>query len=136
MPPEHGIIRTVDPRNPTGPRISAVIPNDLIRRAYKYDTVQFENVRTLVQVLDDPKRIFTGLRELNAGWYCYTGKPKTWYVAEDQEVPFPADLVYIVCMNDRMWVYEWRAERADTEDPLSPVDWKNRFAGLVWTSTS
>ena len=114
----------------------AVFPNDLLIRSYKYDTVQFENIRAAVEVLDDPKRIFTGLRELREGWWCYVGRPGTWYVTETRQAPFPPNLVYVVYMNDRMWIYEWRAEEADSEDPLSPVDWKNRFAGLVWKSVS
>ena len=135
--PEHCLRKTIDPRNPAGPRVPATIPNDLISRAYKYDTVQFENIRlAVIEVLDDPKRIFTGIRELNEGGWCYVGRPKAWCVREGRIVPFPSNLVYAVYMNDRMWVFEWRAERADSEDLLSPIDWKNRFAGRVWTSNS
>lgn len=83
-------------------------------------------------VLEDTKRIFSGLRELNEGWWCYVGRPKTWCVAEGRFEPFPENRVCTVYLNDRMWVFDWVAERADEKDPLSPVGWENRFTGRVW----
>lgn len=109
-----------------------VFPNDLLRRAYERDTVLHENIRPAVAVLEQPKRIFSGLRELNEGWWCYVGRPETWCVAENRFEPFPAKKVFTVCLNDRMWVFDWVAERADAEDELSPVGWQNRFTALVW----
>lgn len=93
-------------------------------------------MRAAKEVLDNPQRIFVGLRELNEGGWCYVGKPKSWFIAEDRVVPFPEDLVYEVFLNDRMSIFGWRAEKADLEDNLSPVGWKSRFVALAWKKTS
>lgn len=129
-------IFTIDPRNPTGKRIEAVIPSDLSLKWYKYSPVKYENLRAVRAVLDDPKRIYTGIRVINEGGFCYVGRPETWYIKEDTEVPFPKNRVFAVYLNDRMCIYDFTAEYIDSEDPLSPRDWKNRFMGLLWQSTS
>ena len=134
--PDNYLVKTIDPKNPSGPKIRAVFPNDLLLRAYKYDTVSFENAKAAVEVLENTSRIFSGLRELNEGGWCYTGRPREWCIAEGRVVLFPVDRIFAVYLNDQMWVYEWRAERSDPEDALNPIGWKNRFVGLIWKSTS
>ena len=129
-------LNIIDPKNPTGKRIEAVIPGDLIIRWYKYHPVMYENLRAVKAVLDDPKRIYAGIRAINEGWFCYVGRPETWYIKEDTEVPFPKNRVFAVYLNNRMHVYNFTAEYIDSDDPLSPKDWKNRFTGLLWQSTS
>ena len=126
----------MDPHNPDGSKKETTIPGDLILRWFKYQPVQYENLRSVKHVLDNPKRIFSGIRELNEGGWCYVGKPEKWYVKERCEVPFPTHLVFAVYLNDRMAVYNFRAEKADTDDALSPINWKNRFGGLIWKSIS
>jgi hypothetical protein len=63
-------------------------------------------------------------------------RPREWYVRGGRLVPFPDDLVYALYINDAMWLYEWRAENVDHEDPLNPRGWKERFKALKWKSTS
>ena len=129
-------IFTIDPKNPRGGRIEVTIPGDLALRWYKYNPVKHENLRAVKAVLDNPKRIYTGIRAINEGGFCYVGRPDTWCVKEDLEVPFPENRVFAVYLNDRMYIYDFTAEYIDSEDPLSPKDWKNRFTGLLWRSTS
>lgn len=47
----------VDPINPAGERIQAVLPYQLILRYYKYHPVRYENLRAARSVLDRPERI-------------------------------------------------------------------------------
>ena len=112
-------------------------PN-FIEHLFKYHPVQFENLRVVKAVLLNPKRIFIGIkRAVSADGLCFVGQPENWHVRENKYLPFPKErLVFVVYLNDRNSVYEFRAEEVDFEDPLSPKDWKNRFGGLLWKSTS
>lgn len=105
---------------------------------YKYQPVRFQNIRTAVNVLNRPKRIFIGIkRAVSQDGLCFVGKPDRWYVRENVIVDFPKDeLVYTVYLNDRNSVYDFRAEEIDVEDEDSPEDWKNRFGGVLWKKTS
>lgn len=127
--------QTIDPVNPNVKR-EVIIPHELGLRFYKHYPVRYLNFLAAKKVLDDPKRIFSRIRIITDGGWCYVGKPDVWYVTEESVVPFPSDLVYAVYMNDRMFVQGHRAEIADQEDPLSPKNWKTRFGGLKWKSIS
>lgn len=128
--------QTISPDDPDGPRVDAIFPADFTLRLYKYAPVQYNNLIVARQVLLSPLRIFYGIREYNQGGWCYTGRPAEWYVRENTVVPFPASLVFAVYLNPNMRVYECRAERADPDDTCNPVDWRNRYRGLIWKSTS
>ncbi len=129
---------TVDPDNPTGPRITVEIPADLYTRFYKYNPVRYENLRAVKHVLDNPKRIFWGVRKYNQGGWCYVGKPDEWYIKPGVAVPFPENKVFTVYVNPLRRVYEYGAEPAASDDPSCPIDWKStdRYRGLKWKSTS
>ncbi len=126
----------IDPQNPTGPKVDAIFPGDLTLRYYKYSPVRYFNLITAKHVLDNAERIFFGVREFNEGGWCYTGRPDEWYIRENVIAPFPGDKVFAVYLNPNLRVYECRAEYADPDDPLSPVDWQKRYRGLIWKSTS
>ena len=140
--------KTIDPNNPAGPKIDAIFPGAYTLRLYKYSSVDFENLRAAKYVLENPKRIFFGVRAYNQGGWCYTGRPAdlmkarfspswgTWYIKERAVAPFPKDRVFAVYVNSTMHVYECRAEYADPVDPLCPVNWQDRYRGLTWKSTS
>jgi hypothetical protein len=129
-------IFTINPRNPSGPRIAAVLPSELIERYHKYRSVDFENFRAAKRVLENPRRIFSVLREFgDEERWCYTGRPERWSVAEKVTAPFPEHLVFAVYLNARIQIYQSRAERAAEDDPMSPVNWQIRYGGLVWKST-
>ena len=128
---------TIDPENPAGFKVDVTIPGDLLERWFKYNLVQYENLRCVKRVLDDPKRIFKGIvRPVSKDGWCYVGKPERWHIKENVDAPFPNDKVFAVFLNDRFHLYNFRAEEIDLEDALSPRDWKNRFGGLIWKSTS
>jgi hypothetical protein len=129
-------ILTINPRDPTGPKIPALFPIGLIERYHKYRFVDFQNLQVAKHVLENPKRIYSVLREFDKEErWCYTGRPGHWWVVENVTAPFPDHLVFAVYLNSRMIVYQSRAERAAQDDPMSPVDWKNRYGELAWKST-
>ena len=128
--------KTLDPSNPDGPKVDAIFPGGYTLRLYKYSPVAYENLRAAKYVLENPKRVFFGLREFNEGGWCYTGRPPEWHIREKIVVPFPRDKVFAVYLNPRMQVYECRAEYAADDDPLSPVNWETRYEWPIWKSTS
>jgi len=127
--------KTIDPDNPDGPRIDAIFPGDLTLRYYKFSPVRYRNLIAAKFVLENPRRIFCGVREFNPAGWCYVSRPVTWYTHEEVTAPFPEDLVFAVYPNPNMRAYECRAEHTAQDDPLAPVDWQNRYRGLTWKST-
>ncbi len=128
--------KTIDPSNPTGPKVDAIFPGDYTLRLFKYSPVDYENLRAAKYVLENTERVFFGVREFNEGGWCYTGRPVQWYIRERIVVPFPKDKVFAVYLNPNMRVYECRAEYAAPDDPLCPVNWQTRYRGLTWKSIS
>jgi hypothetical protein len=128
--------KTLDPSNPTGPKIEVIIPYDIYARAYKYNSVKYENLRAVKEVLENPERIFWGVREYNEGGWCYVGRPQKIYIAENKIVDFPKDKVFAVYINDGYRVFDWILEVSDDKDNLNPKDWEGRYRSLVWKSTS
>lgn len=125
-----------DPNSPASGRAKAIFPADLTVKWYKYSPVRYQNLVAARDVLENTKRILGGVREFNAGGWCFVGKPKNWYIREQEKVVFPQDLVFAVYLNPNLRVYECRAERIAPDDPYCPIDWKNRFRSLVWKHTS
>jgi len=134
--PNNYSLQVLDPANPQGPRVAAIIPHRLIMYWYKFFPVRYENFRAVKYVLENPKRIYSGVRVFNDGGWCFTGRPATWYVQEGVRVAFPNELVFAVYLNPRFYVYEARAETAAEDDRFSPVDWEDRYAALVWKNIS
>jgi len=67
----------VNPTDLTGPRIQAIIPYRLILNYYKFLPVRYENLRVAKHVLENPMRIFSGVRQFNEGGWCFTGRPQS-----------------------------------------------------------
>lgn len=128
--------KTIDPNNPAGRKIDAIFPGRYTLHLYKCSPVDYENLRAAKYVLENPKRIFFGVRMFNQGGWCYTGRPHDWYIKQQAIVPFPKGMVFAVYLNPRMHVYECRAEYAAADDPLCPANWQERYRGLTWKSTS
>ncbi len=126
----------VNPNDPKGPQIQAILPYSLILEYYKFYPVRYENLRAAKFVLEHPDRIFAGVRRYTEGGWCFTGRPTSWYIRETVEVPFPDNLVFAVYLNSRFEIYECRAENSETNDRNCPKDWQNRYAGLIWKSIS
>jgi hypothetical protein len=129
-------IRTIDPNNPLGPKIDVFLPQDIVLRAFKYDSVKYENLRAAKEVLDNPKRIFWGIRANSEGGWCYVGKPTELYIKENETIAFPDGMVFAVYTTDRFEIFDWIPEYIDEEDHLSPKNFKERYGSLKWASTS
>src|SRR5690606_9241283 len=73
-------------------------------------------------VLQNPTAIFEGLRhdededKAAAGWRCYCGIPRHAYHSDGTERPPYPDQVFLVFVNDEYVAYNWRWEKADTDD--------------------
>lgn len=100
----------------------------------------FKNLEIAYEVLQNPNRIFSGLKRPysnSSNKLCIVGKPRYWYVGKESiYIPFPTNLVYLVFLNERKSLYEFRAEKSDIGDPLSPENWENRFRELIWKKNS
>ena len=129
-------IKTVDPNNPTGPKIDVFLPKDICSMVYKYNSVKYDNLRAAKEVLGNPQRIFWGIREHSEGGWCYTGKPVSLYVRENEIIDFPNNMVFAVYINDRYEIFDWIPEYADEKDELSPKNYEERYRSLKWQSTS
>jgi len=130
-------VKTVDPKNPTGPKVEAVIPRWWASKLYKMHPVDFQNLRAVKHVLENVERIFRDIREFNQGGWCFTGRPERWCVRnEDIEVPFPPGRILAVYLDPALRVFDFQAEKTAQDDPLSPIDWQNRYGALMWKSTS
>ncbi len=121
---------------PLRPKVLATIPRRLIECYFKFWPVRYENFRAAKHVLTNPIRIFAGVREFNPGGWCFRGRPTIWHIRETVTAPFPADRVFSVYLNPRLMVYECRAEYSSREDADLPIDWGNRYSGIVWQTTS
>ena len=127
--------KTRDPLNPMGDPIEVIFPASLTEKWYKEQPIRYENLRAAKFVLDNVQRIFSGTRRLNDGFWCYTVRPTEWYIKEKVIAPFPNHLVFAVCLDTRMRVYDCRGEFASDDDKLCPKNWRGRYKGLVWKST-
>lgn len=106
-----------------------------------YRPNDFLNLSTAHEVLNNPNRIFSGLNRPHSNSsnkLCVVGKPKYWYIGVNisDTALFPHNLVYLVFLNERNSIFEFRAEEADIEDTLSPIGWKDRFGELIWKKNS
>jgi hypothetical protein len=128
--------KTIDPSNPTGPKVDAIFPGDYTLRLYKYSPVDYENLRAAKYVLEHTERIFFGVREFNEGGWCYTGRPAEWFIKEGVVAPFPDNMIFAVYLNPNMRAYECRAEYVADDDARCPKGWQTRYGGLTWKSTS
>ena len=126
----------INPENPSGPKVEAVLTSELILQYYKYWPVRYENLRATKHVLEHPLRIFSGVRQFNEGGWCFAGRPDTWYIRETVKVSFPPHLVFAVYLDPLFKVYECRAEKVASDDCHSPENWQNRYSGLIWKTTS
>lgn len=130
------LIPILNPLDPGGPRINAVLPHRLILKYYKFHPVRYENFRATKFVMEQPRRIFAGVRQFNEGGWCFTGRPTTWYTQESVVSPFPDNFVFSVYLNSRFAIFECRAEIAASDDNECPEDWQDRYKALVWKNIS
>ncbi len=128
-------LKIINPSDPTGEKVEAIFSPSFYLNVYKYSPLRYENLRVARYVLENPKRIFAGIREFNPGGWCFTGKPKEWYVSPESIGPFPDNLVFAVYLNSRYYVFEARAEPRSADDTFCPENWQDRYKALIWKST-
>ena len=130
------VCKTRNPLDPEGELVDAIFPADLTLKWYKKAPVRYWNLIAAKFVLDNVQRIFRGIREFNAGGWCYTARPDDWYIRVDVVAPFPKDKVFAVYVNPRMRVFECRAEYIADDDDMCPKGWRDRYGGLIWKGIS
>jgi hypothetical protein len=134
--PNNFPIDIINPNNPAGEKVQAIFPYAWFSHLYKFYPIRYKNLEVAKFVLQNPKRIFSGIRHYNQGGWCFTGKPVLWHIRENVQAPFPDNLIFTVYLNPRLYIYEARAENCANDDNLCPEDWKNRYGGLIWKSIS
>lgn len=124
---------TIDPLDPySGNKAKVKFHREFLEHLSKYKPIDFYNLKTAINVLDAPNRIFYGLRKLNEGGWCYVGRPEQWWIRENVITPFPPNMVFAIYLADDLTVYSLRAEYIDPIDVLSPLNWDERYERLVW----
>jgi hypothetical protein len=84
-------------------------------------------------VLGNPTAIFEGLRRdqdedrLGYGWRCYCGQPEHSYRPDGSQAPPYREQVYLVFVNEERVAYNWRWEKADSDDSRLPIGHQIRF---------
>jgi hypothetical protein len=134
--PQNFLIKIVNPEDVTGPKINAVMSHRFYLHLYRFSPVKYENLVAAKYVLENPLRIFSGVRQFNEGGWCFTGRPKSWMIKEGVRAPFPDELVFAVYLNAAFNLYEARGELCAEDDESCPKDWQERYKALVWKSTS
>lgn len=79
--------------------------------------------------LQNPNAIFRGVREEGESqWLCYIGSPPDAYNHRTGERmrPWPGQ-VFLVFVDDDCIVYNWRWDKADTDELRLPIDHAQRF---------
>jgi len=130
------ICDTINPENPDGDKVEIFIELGLIHEICKHP-IKFYNLGMCVPgVLTNPMRIYSGLRDLQKGGWCYVGVPDQWCIKDGVFATFPrSKFVFAVYVNPRMRVYEWRAEKIAADDAFAPVDWQRRYGELIWQTS-
>ena len=134
-------------KNPRGPGACKFkIPSDLIDRYMRYGPAhKFFDLYAVQYVLRHPAAIFEGLeREQQQNGLCYAGIPP-FIRRESQasmrpgsaevqlvELPPPAGMTFVVFMNFKYVIFDWRWEQADAKNSGHPTGWETRFTKRLW----
>lgn len=84
-------------------------------------------------ILQRPTAIFEGLKSdededrRGVGWRCYCGSPSTAYRTDGSETSPWHEQVFLVFVNIEKVAYNWRWEKADSDDPNLPINHTERF---------
>jgi len=83
--------------------------------------------------LQKPTAIFEGLTEerdedrRGVGWLCYCSKPAFRFDEDGNRLPVIDGRVFLVFVNAKKVAYNWRWDRADSEDSDLPENHEARF---------
>lgn len=135
MVPGFFSVWAIDPEAPDR-RIEALIPKEVLYNYYKTHPVTWHNVVVAKEVLENPARIYYGIRDHQKGGWCYTGRPMQFWKKPGITVPLPTTHLFTVYMNPSYHVYLWRLEKVDPQDLFAPIDWRERYGGMSWKRDS
>lgn len=137
----HRIDGVQEPEDSTGiARTHAWLPVDDMAWIYKTSPWKAQNLRSADAVLKNPDRVFKHIRadDEESGW-CYSKRLPMIHDSDGNRVPARPGTVFSVYMNTDCSVYEWGADEADPDDPMSPRGARQgmgtergRFGGLAW----
>ena len=125
-----------DPDDPAGEgRVVLRVSRERADRLLKHYPIKFFQLRTVRDVVRRPERIYWGLRDEDSedrhGW-CYVGFPTRVADGPSSSYLLPRERAFLVFVDRRKRIYDWRLERTDPEDPRAPEGASLRFGGLAW----
>ncbi|MFN2507197.1 MAG: hypothetical protein ABR589_00295 [Chthoniobacterales bacterium] len=111
------------------------ISQSRIRHFLRYGPAHkfFESL-SIPYVLQNPSVIFSGLeRENFQNGLCYAGLPPVQYLDADVTAPPPRGMIFAVFANADFHIFEWRWEKADSNNYGYPMDAQTRFTQIQWS---
>lgn len=103
-----------------------------LRHVFKMSRWKFHNLLTAVDVLRRPHQVWHALRQVGEEetlGYAYVGSPRSLRDEGGKAYPLPQDRVFLVFLDLRMTVLEWRTEVA----PEGGFAEGERFKELLWS---
>ena len=131
-PSDHVPIKAQDPRGEetTTYRFNKSLLDKIQR--YGHDRLYY-NMTMIQKVLLNPFAIFEGLKRENLeGGLCYSGVPSEMQWDEKVRVPFEKRKVFLVFINDKSEIFNWRIEIEHKKDKGFPENHKTRFDKVLW----
>lgn len=103
-----------------------------LRHVFKVSRWKFQNLHTAVTVLQRPDQIWHALRQVGEEetlGYAYVGAVRALRLDSGGSYPCPSDRVFVVFLDLRMTVLEWRTEVATPSGFVVG----ERFKELLWS---
>ena len=137
MPPKAGYFteRGVDPSSGGKKHCDFYISQRQVRHYMRYGPAhKFFDSLTIPYILLHPSVIFLGLKRENMEkGLCYAGIPPVRYVNAEVTAPPHPGMIFMVFVDDKSHVFNWRWERVDKSNNSYPIDSKDRFTKTIWS---
>lgn len=123
----------------TGDKVAITLSNHKLSSMVKNKNQcqLFDTKRVLPEILNQPYRIFEGLKrnedepynadDIGYGAYCYCGIPKTAYDCHGKPRPPLKGEVFVAFVTDEFVAYQWYWCKCDEEDSNLPTNHETRF---------
>jgi hypothetical protein len=119
--------------DPRGEGVTSAWMNESeLRQIYKLSRWKFHNLLTAIEVLKRPVQVWQALRQASEEkvlGYAYVGRPPCMRDSDGNARPLASDRVFIVFLDLRMTLLEWRTEVA----PDGGFAEGERFKELLWS---
>lgn len=142
-------IKAFDPYDPEGEAWDLLVSCGLERKFQGQIFKVKELAITVAQTILKPIQVCSGLRddftptEQSDEWLCYISKPGIRFVhvvgkpgKPNEAYPQPTDRLFMVFVNEKRVIYNWRWEMADHQNPNCPIDDELRFDQVLWKARS